>query len=161
MIPSDDNYLENISKNIADSSVSIELFIRENEIIQEEPTINYALSFTLLEQKIKENREKYFIDEDNWKKLDDIEEDLANIEEFAIDNRMTLAFEKMSSIMIEAGSDFTEVMDYAIAMRIVPYIKLMNSYKNAMDESNFKNIIVNHVGDDTISVTERALKKPL
>ena len=161
MIPSDDNYLENISKNIADSSVSIEIFVRENEIIQEEPSINYALSFTLLEQKIKENREKYFIDEDNWKKLDDIEEDLANIEEFTIDNRMTLAFEKLSSIMIEAGSDITEVLDYAIASRIVPYIKVMNAYKNSMDESNFKSIIVNHVGDDTIPVTERALKKPL
>lgn len=161
MIPNDENYLENISKKIADSAVTIELFVRENEIIQEEPSINYSLSFTLLEQKIKENREKYYIDEDNWKKLDDIEEDLANIEEFVVDNRMTLAFEKMSSIMIEAGSDLTEVLDYAIAMRIVPYIKLMKSYKNAMDESNFKNIIVNHVGDDTISVTERALKKPL
>ena len=161
MIPSDENYLEKIDKKIADSSISIELFIRENEIIQEEPKASYTLSYTLLEQKIKENREKYYIDEDNWKKFDDVEEELNNIEKFSIDNRMTLAFEKMTSIMLEAGSDITEVIDYAIASRIIPQIKVMNSYKNAIDESNFKNILVNHFGDDVIPVSERELKKPL
>ena len=67
----------------------------------------------------------------------------------------------MASIMLEAGSDITEVVDYAIASRIIPYIKTMNAYKNAIDESNFKNILINHFGDDVIPVSERELKKPL
>ena len=161
MIPNDELFLENIDKEIADSAIVLEIFVRENEIIEGEPTINYSLSYTLLENKIKENRETMFIDEDNWKKLDDIEEDLQAINEFSIDNRMTLAFEKMAAVMMEAGSDIIEVVDYCCATRIVPYIKTMASYKNALDESNFKNIFVNHLGDDTIAVTERALKKPL
>lgn len=161
MISNDELFLENISKELADSAVFLELFIRENEIISEEPNINYSLSYNMLEGKIKENREKYYIEEEDWKKLDDVEEDLANIEEFQIDNRMTLAFEKMASVMIEAGSDIAEVIDYAVALRIVPQIKIMNAYKNATDESNFKNILFNHFGDDTIPVSERVLKKPL
>lgn len=161
MIPSDELFLENINKEIADSSIYLELFIRENEIISEEAQINYNLSYTLLESKIKENREKYFIEEENWKKFDDVEEDLALISDFSIDNRMTLAIEKMTSLMMEAGSDIEEILDYAVATRIIPQIKVMDSYKNAMDESNFKSILINHFGDDTLDVSERELKKPL
>lgn len=162
MIPNDELFLEKIDKEIADSAIYLELFIRNNEIIESEPQINYTLSYTMLENKIKENRETMFIDEDNWKKLDDIEEDLTSVSlDFSIDNKMTLAFEKMAAVMLEAGSDIVEVVDYAIASRIVPQIKTMAAYKNAVDESNFKNIIINHLGDDTVPVTERALKKPL
>ena len=162
MIPSDELFLENIDKEIADSTIYLELFVRNNEIIESEAKINYTLSYTMLENKIKENRETMFIDEDNWKKLDDVEEDLTSVSpDFSIDNKMTLAFEKMAAVMLEAGSDIEEVVDYAIASRIIPQIKVMAAYKNALDESNFKNIIVNHLGDDTVPVTERALKKPL
>jgi len=157
----DDLFLEKIDRKVANSSIVLELYIRENEIINEEPKAKYTLSYLLLENKIKDNRNTLFVDEDYWKKLDDVEEDLNNIEPFQINNKMTLAIEKMASIMLEAGSDITEVLDYYIALRIVPFIKIMEAYKKAIDESNFKSIIVNRFSDDTIPVTERALKKPL
>ena len=161
MISNDELFMEKLDKRLVDASVSIELFIRENEIISEEPTINYTLSYKLLEDKIKKNREKFFIDEDNWKKFDDVEDDIKNFEKFSIDNRMTLLFEKLVAVMLEAGSDITEAIDYCIASKIVPYIKTLTSYKNAIDESNFKNILLNHFGEDVLPVSERELKKPL
>lgn len=161
VVPSDDKYLEIIDKDLAEVSLSIELALRKNEVhVEIEDHVTY-LSYNGLVELVKENREQHIIDEQVWKKIDDFEEEINNLEYFRVENKTILDFEKFVGLMIEEGADMDEAIDALFASRIIPILKSYNIYKNNNGDTAIFDIIDRIFGAENMPMTKRAINKPM
>ena len=161
VVPSDDKYLETIDKDLAEVSLSIELALRKNEVhVEIEDHVTY-LSYNGLVELVKENREQHIIEEQVWKKIDDFEEEINNLEYFRVENKTILDFEKFVGLMIEEGADMDEAIDALFASRIIPILKSYNIYKNNNGDTAIFDIIDRIFGAENMPMTKRAINKPM
>lgn len=161
VVPSDDNYLETIDKDVAEVSLSIELALRKNDIhVDIEDHVSY-LSFNGLTELVRINREHHIINEQVWKKIDDFEEEINNLEYFRVENKTILDFEKFVGLMIEEGADMDEAIDALFASRIIPILKSYNIYKKNNGDTEIFDVIDRIFGAENMPMTKRAINKPM
>ena len=161
VIESGENYLEEMDKEVAEVSLSIELVLRKNEIeVEMDDKVTY-LSYNGLVELVKENREQHIIEEVVWKKIDDFEEEINNLEYFRVENKTILDFEKFVGLMVEEGADVDEAIDVLFASRIVPILKSYKIYKNNNGDTAIFDIIDRIFGAENMPMTKRAINKPM
>ena len=160
-VPTENDYLETIDKDLAEISLSIELALRKNEIqVDFEDQVTY-LSYNGLVDLVQLNREHHIIDEKVWKKIDDFEEQINNLEYFRIENKTILDFEKFVGLMIEEGADIDEAIDVLFASRIVPILKSYSIYQKNSGDTTIFEIIDRIFGAENMPMTKRAIAKPM
>lgn len=158
-IPNSYTYLDFIPNELALYSSSIELQVRENEIIPEEDVNVTYYDYSTYCDYIRHQKEEHYLTEDLWKKLDDFEEALDNESKFRIENKTILQIENLATIALLSGSDITEVLDFVLASKIVPIIKTYKPYVEGATENIVTKSIERYFEMDTIPNTLRALKK--
>ena len=157
----DKSYLDSFDRELAERSLSVELQLRVNELEPiETPEIKY-MSYKVFERISKECKSRNIIPEEYWKKLDDLEEEINNLEPFRLENKTILDFERFVGLMIEAGGDIDESIDMALAYRIVPILKSYNVYKNKDGDNTVYAIIERIFTAENTELTKRAIKKAL
>ena len=78
----------------------------------------------------------HFIKEENWKKVDKLENYLARSSEFEISNKMWLCLEKFASVYIASEGEESEALDEAVfAKLIVPAISAYKASADKFDKS--------------------------
>ena len=161
LVPSDDKYLDSFDRELAERSYSMELLLRANELEPIEDVVVKYMSYPALERMAKECKERNIIPEEYWKKLDDLEEEINNLEAFRFENKTILDFERFVGLMIEAGGDIDEAIDMALAYRIVPILKSYNIYNNNDGDNTLYEIISRIFKEENTELTKRAIKKKL
>lgn len=155
-----DNDLENMPKAVALSTLSVELNLRANTITSDEEIEISYLSYSKLNQIIREAKERFYLPEEAWKKLDDFEESINDMEAFRYENKSILIYEKFISMLMEVGCEQDEVIDYLYASGIIPCLKSTQLYKSSKGDSTIYTIIEKLYGEDATPMTKRAIRKP-
>ena len=159
VIPDSFDYLDKISKDLAVNSFSIEIQVRENELIRDAevhvkryPYQNYMATIEFEKQNLR-------LSEETWKKLDDFEETLALEGKFRVENKTVLQIESFVCAMLACGADDIEAFDASLATKIVPTIKSYTLYKPGKVDNVISAAVERHFELDSIPTTLRALKK--
>jgi hypothetical protein len=161
VLEQDSKYLENMPLEVANATLSVEVNIRGNQIIDENANIDVKyFTNSLLVNTINKLKENNFIPEEYWKKIDDFEEAFNNLERYAIHNKAMLIYEKFAGALIECGSEMDEVVDFMIAAGIIPCLKSTKTYQNSKGDQTIYTMLEKIFGADIIQTTERTLRKP-
>lgn len=89
-------------------------------------------SYHQLEHLAEKAGGKYFIKEENWKKVDRLEDYLARSSDFEISNKMWLCLEKFASVYLAANGEEDEALDEAIFAKLM--IPAIAAYKSSQDK---------------------------
>ena len=160
VIPDSYEYIDTISKEVAVHSVSIELQVRENELITEEEVVVKRYKYHNYMATLEAEKNHFYLAEEGWKRIDDFEETLANEGAFRVENKTVLQSEVFATALLACGTDQTEVLDAVLAAKIAPTVK---SYKLDRKEKKVSDVVQaaleRHFDMDSIPLTLRVLKK--
>ena len=79
-----------------------------------------ALSFERLQRLCDEAEGRFALSEENWKKIDDLAEQLATACSFALDNKLITAMERFVGVYMAAGGSEQEALDAVLASILLP-----------------------------------------
>ena len=157
----DNDYTEKMSYELATASSSVELIMRRNENVPEEFEKPDSLSYQYFNELIYEAKKNNYISEDNWKRIDNLEEEINQVEPFSISNKFVLSSERYSSIFMDCGGDEVDALDSILAEKIVPIVKTLKMYKQEGGIKNMVSLFEKHFGDENIPKAKRALQSSL
>ena len=158
VMPSNDNFTEDMTSAIAHAGIYVDMVVSKGAIPQvtAEEDIK-VLSRMDLDELISEAREKFFLNETIWKKIDDFTEAVNATERFSIDNKSLLQLEKYSSILMECGGDENEAVVSIFTAKIVPLLKVSRAYKKEDGGKTLYGIIEKLFSDENLSAVQKAL----
>lgn len=155
-------YLEDLSQRLVISSVQIDVNIRKNEIPIE---INYNKEYISHEKFIEDVRlgtEDYFIEEEEWKKLDEFEDSIKLYDpKFKIDNKTATAIESMSALLLANEADMDDVNDLVLCYKVIGLIKNSSIYKKENGEKIIEDLLDKYFSKESIQRAIKLLAKPL
>ena len=158
LMPSDDNFTEDMTPAIAHAGIIADMVVSKmdptNIITEEEIKV---LSRMDLEELMSEAREKFFLGETVWKKMDDFTEAVNATERFNIDNKSLLQLEKYTSVLMECGGDENEALINMFTAKIVPLLKVSKAYKKEDGGKTLYGIIEKLFTDENLSAVQKAL----
>ena len=158
LMPSNDNFTEDLTPAIAHAGIIADMVVSKVEptnIITEEEI--KVLSRMDLEEIMGEAREKFFLNETVWKKIDDFTEAVNATERFSIDNKSLLQLEKYTSVLMECGGDENEALINMFTAKIVPLLKVSKAYKKEDGGKTLYGIIEKLFTDENLSAVQKAL----
>ena len=150
-------YLLIDSKNLCNHTNStIEIDVDLAEINKTEFSgIIEDLNINSLLNIIKENQDKIYIQEEDFKKFDDLIDELNEPSIKSLSNRTTLDFDKIYPMLIVTGMEKSDVIDLLLRMRIVPLLKKTKAYKD--NKSDVIKLVSRIFNEELIPVSLRAL----
>ena len=161
LLPRDDDYMDHLSKDLAKCASCVELIIRKNENVPEEFDKPDSLSYSYLNELVHEAKKTWYLEEDSWKKIDELEASLSSKEPFVINNKLVIAIENYTSIFIDCGGDEQDALDSVLSERICPIIKTLRVYKEENGIKNLTEMIEKYFGEENVQKTKRVLQSSL
>lgn len=157
LIPQSDDYVNSLPEDLASASICVELLMRKHvDPIVEEVKPN-CLSYNYFEDLIYEAKKVDFLEEDSWKKLDDLLNEINCAKLVTLNNKVMLQIERYTSVYINAGGDEVDAFDSIFAEKIVPLLKTVPTYRTYEGIKTLLSLIEKHFGHDNTSRTSRAL----
>lgn len=154
-----DFYLEVLPKNYLEKATAINLTIQKNEL----PSDNLecgCISLAKINEYMKQALQNNYLDEDVWKKIDDFEDFMNQIEsDYKIENKSALLLEQISSLMQALGVDKVDIVDELLRLHIIPLLKKTKTYAKDDGVEVIKNLLVKAFGDDNVSKSIVTLQK--
>lgn len=98
------------------------------------------------------------IDEDNWKKLDRLEEYVNAYATYSIGNKLWTGFEKYIAAYIACDGERLEAMDKAIAARLLPSMIAVLSGKLSEDDQNLSDTLDTIFGEENTASCRRMIQ---
>ncbi len=109
------------------NSLSLDLVTSNNTVESEEVILKYN-DYQYIKTMIEQARNKNYISEDIWRKIDTIFENQI-FNGFKLNNKDFTVFEKLAGILIDLKFDEIQALNYAFIMRLIPI--LLTLEKNA------------------------------
>ena len=100
LVPNNETYLTDASKDLIDASISVELLIRKTEEVKEEVQVPNQVSYLHIQEQIGISRKEFYLSEDTWKHIDQFVMEVNNIEPFSLGNKTIIQIEKYSSLYL-------------------------------------------------------------
>jgi hypothetical protein len=91
---------------------------------------------------------KYDIAEDDWKKMDKLEEYINKHTEYNIGNKMWLCLEKYSTVNLACGGDSKTALDMGVSAKLLPSMIVSLSGKMSKEEKSFYEVLDDVFGED-------------
>lgn len=117
-----------LPQDVLNASLQIDISIRREEGAQEETKADSAISYPNLCALVREVREKYFLSEKNWVKIDELFEFVNASERLPFGNKNTLMAEKFTSVLMACGAEESEALTSLLRFKIVPLLKTSRLY---------------------------------
>ena len=159
LVPKDETYLSDASRDLIDASICVELLIRKAEEAKTDVVVPSQLSYLHVLEQIGIARKEFYLSEETWKHIDHFVSEINGIESFHLGNKSIIQIEKYSSLLMECGSDEQDALDAVLTNKLVPLLKTLNAYQAETGERTFVKVFEKHFGKENISKTIRALKK--
>ena len=158
LMPKDDNFTEELTPSIAHAGILVDMVVSQcapnNNLANDEIKV---ISRLALAELLDEAREKYFINESVWKKLDEFTEAVNATERFSIDNKSLLQIEKYTSVLMDCGGDESEAIINMFTAKIILLLKVCKAYKKDDGGKNIFGIIEKLFDDENLSTIQKAL----
>lgn len=159
VIPETYDFIENIPYKVAVNSASIEIQVRENELIKEDEVIVKRYPYSKFMATIEVEKQHFYLSEESWKRIDDFEETLSNDGKFRVDNKTVLQIESFVSALLACGADEAEAFDAALSTKIAPTVKSYKLHKTGKESDAIFKALERHFDLDLIPLTLRVLRK--
>ena len=158
LIPSTDNYLNEVNRDFVNAALFIEVLISKSVVVEDaEEVVVKNVPTEDLKELVRVAKADFYISESTWKKLDEFEDTIKQTERFAIGNKNTLQLETYSTILLECGADQSEAIMNSLTSKIVPIIKTLRTYKKENGEKVVFEIMEKLFGEENLSKVQRAL----
>lgn len=110
-----------------------------------------------LNEMVSEVRERCFLSEKCWKRIDELTEAVNATGRFAIGNKDVQSLEKFTSVIIDCGGDENEALVCAFTSKIVPLLKNTDIYRGENGGATLVGMIEKIFGDEDITFIRKAL----
>lgn len=159
VIPESYDFIEDIPFNVAVNSTTLEIQVRENELISDSEVAVKHYPYYSYMATIEMEKNNFYLPEESWKRIDDFEETLALTGKFRVENKTVLQIESFVTALIACGADEAEVFDAAVATKIAPTVKSYKLYKPGKESATVQAALERHFEMDLIPLTQRVLRK--
>ena len=159
VIPETYDFIENIPYKVAVNSSTLEIQVRENELISDTEVVVKHYPYYSFMALIEMEKNNFYLPEESWKRIDDFEETLSLTGKFRVENKTVLQIESFVTALMACGADEAEVFDAAIATRIAPTVKSYKLYKPGKEAATVQAALERHFEMDLIPLTQRVLRK--
>lgn len=147
------------SKDLAMNTLTLELdgrFAEETEFTEELKLLSYS---NLVDNLVVDDDFLYSISEEDWKKLDELEDYLQRYARFHLENRSTNQMEDFAFAYMIAGGEEKDALDGVLACKILPPL-LQNSELTSMEkEDNLSAKIEELFDPDHLQHSRKVLKR--
>ncbi len=147
---------EEIPLELAHAAMRIEAVISNAEEAGEEIEIK-SVSVADIAELVREAREKFFVSEKIWKRIDDVSETVSAKEHFFIGNKNTLQLEKLTAVLMECGADENEAFQTIFTAKLIPLLRLLSIYKEEDGDKTIFGIIEKLFGEEDVSRIKKQL----
>ncbi len=156
IIPKEENYMEHASFKLMEAALSLYLNIgiMDAKEVDIEP-----VSYKRLQEQLDTAKFSLYLDEDEWKKIDDLEDDLNEKEpSYKHSNISALLIERLCTAFLTLDPE-RYLLDDVLAMHYIPLIKCTELYKKTNGELEVKEILNQIFGSDNIPLALKVLAK--
>lgn len=101
---------------------------------------------------------KFEIEEDDWKKIDKLEEYVGKYTEYSIGNKMWLGLEKYAVVYLACGGEDKIALDKGIGTKLLPSMITALRGKVSREEKSFSEVIEEVLGEDSADFCKEQLK---
>ena len=160
IMTTDDTFIDNLPRDIAYISTSLELAIRQYDIVDDSFNRELKrLSYRQLRDVIRDNKGELYLRDDLFEKLDDIVTMVNDPDVLTLGCKLTLDIEKYAVLFLSFTDDQEELYDSIVATKIVPILKSYKVYLQGAGDTELTKRLVNVSGDIDLVETKRALRK--
>lgn len=128
IIPEETNFVENMTRDLIEASLVINISLRKQDFVGEETTLK-AISYTNFADLIYDTKKEFFVSEKSFKHFDELENKYLDLD-FVIGNVSTIQIETYSSILLSLELSENEVIDLIISSKIIPLLKNTSIYES-------------------------------
>ncbi len=118
-----------LPRNVLNASFQIDISIRREAFTGEEKTAEKSISYPNMCALVREAREKFFLSEKNWRKIDELFDFVNANERLRFGNKNTLMAEKFTSVLMACGAAESEALTSLLRFKIVPFLKTSRLYE--------------------------------
>ena len=147
-----------ISNDFAEASIAIDLSIRQIEPIKDKYEKEKTLSYSYLVDLVKESKKSNFLSEEEWKKLDELEEELIKTINYNFNNKTILELERYSSVYIDCDGEPIDALATYLANKIVPILKTLSIGKGEDAKENIYNLLEKYFKEDYLFLVKKVLQ---
>lgn len=158
IVPTEDDYMERFTKDLAKASVCVELVISRTDEVHEDVEIK-SIAYPEFLTLIAEAKENHYLEEKVWKKIDELVENINLTEKFGFGNKNILQLERLTSTLIECGGDEQEAFTVAFVSKVIPVLKTLKTYKKENGDKTIFGIIEKLFADEDLAKIQKTLTK--
>jgi hypothetical protein len=147
-----------LSQDMIQSSVTLELnakVIEPKEVVTQNPI---KLSYENFINLLFDGYEAHFLDESEWKKIDQIEQYVRQSSNFKIDNRYGRQLERYTSAFMLFGGEKNQSIDSVMHAKLLRYIGSVQLYKQSNNDDNLLALFEKLFGLENLIKTKVLLK---
>ena len=146
-------------RDALNASLQIDISIRRAESVAENPQAVGSISYPNMQALVREAREKYFISERNWAKMDSIFEFLRSHGKLSFGNKNTIMAEKFTSALMACGAEESEALTSLLRFKIVPLLKTTQEYHQENGVNLIFDFIQKSFPDEDLSKVQKLLSE--
>ena len=117
-----------------------------------------GLGYYQFDHLVQQQRNRFVMDEDLWKKIDALEAYTAGYATFHIGNKQWLQMEKYLSLLIAAESDMAAALDRALCVNLLPVVMALVKGKIASGDPDLLETLDRIFGEDNVPLCVKAVK---
>lgn len=135
------------------------MYLEPSEVSTEIVESDDKLSFYMLNDIMRDERGFYYLEEDDWKKLDKLDEYLAKLKINIFNNYVIQAVESFTTMYLLTDGDKTEVLDDLLAVKIFPQVTGLDVSKIDDSDLSFVDFCEDLFGVENLNNSQAILNK--
>ncbi len=158
LVPSEEEFIDQASRALLNVSVFMPLEINRIAPSEEDISRN-PISLSSLEEIVYQLKKRYYLSEDSYKKIDELEDNISMKEEFKLSNKSILQIETYSSLYTYLSSDDLDTLDNVLLAKVVPLIKKTVTYKKEEGDKFILSLFDKIIGESNFNRTQKYIAK--
>jgi len=146
------------SEKLATSSVTLELSAKIVTPKEEVTQNSFKLSYLEMTSLLFDGYELYYLEESDWKKMDQIEGYLNEMYNYTIDNRLFRQLERYTSTFLMFGGDKNEAIDSVLFTKLLRIISQLQPITTEKSEDSLLSLFERLFGLENLRLSKNLLK---
>ncbi len=148
-----------LPREVLNASLIIDVSIRKADFVEENGLAKSAVSYPNFSALVREAREKYYLSEKNWLKIDSLFAFVNAGGRFRFGNKNTLMAEKFTSVLLACGAEESEALTSLLRFKIIPLIKTSRLYAQEDGISVLSDFLQKTFPDEELAKVQKVLSE--